>query len=290
MMKLVDLHTHTTASDGTDTPEELVRHAREADLAAVAVTDHDTVSGLDEAVRTGRELGVEVIRGCELSTASEKGEIHILGLWLPADIGPLGEKLAYLRRMRGERNARIVDRLHELGVDISMEEIRAEARGDAVGRPHIAAVLVRRGFCPDARAAFADYLGRTGRAYVPRTLLEPGETVRMLHDLGATVVWAHPMLTRADMAWREEFMAGLKEHGLDAVEAHHSDHSEADARECAAMAARHGLAVSGGSDYHGGNKPKIRLGVGHGRLRVPYSILEDLKALRAGRGLPTEIA
>ena len=143
-MKLIDLHTHTLASDGTDSPSALVQKAHAAGLAAVAVTDHDTVSGLDEAEEAGRDLGIKVIRGCELSTHTEYGEVHILGLWLPRDAAPLQDQLGYLRRKRCERNRAIVEKLRALGLDISLEEVRAIAK-ESVGRPHIAAVLASKG-------------------------------------------------------------------------------------------------------------------------------------------------
>lgn len=285
-MKLVDLHTHTQASDGTTTPGELVRLARECGLAAVAVTDHDTVSGLDEAQAAGKECGIDVVRGCELSTSTDMGEMHILGLWLPEDVSLLQGKLEYLRRKRGERNIRIVEKLQHLGIDISIEEVLDEARGECVGRPHIAAVLIRKGVVKDIGAAFKEYLGYYGKAYLPKEVLEPEEAVRLLCELGATVSWAHPMLSKTDEQWRDNFLRRLVDNGLSAIEAYHSEHSDADVRVCTDMARRYGLALSGGSDYHGTNKPKIRLGVGYGGLRVPYAVYEALQTQRARRGLP----
>ncbi len=285
-MKLVDLHTHTQASDGTTAPGDLVRLAHECGLAALAVTDHDTVSGLAEAQAAGKECGITVVRGCELSTSTDKGEMHILGLWLPEDVAPLQSKLEYLRLKRGERNIRIVEKLQNIGIDISIEEVLDEARGESVGRPHIAAVLIRKGVVKDIGAAFKDYLGYYGKAYLPKEVLEPEEAVRLLSGLGATVSWAHPMLSKVSAEWRDAFVRRLVENGLSAIEAYHSEHSDADVRECIALARRYDLALSGGSDYHGTNKPKIRLGAGYGALRVPYTVFEALQTQRARRGLP----
>lgn len=285
-MKFVDLHTHTQASDGTTAPGDLVRLAQECGLAAIAVTDHDTVSGLAEAQAAGKEYGVEVVRGCELSTSTDIGEMHILGLWLPEDVSPLQGKLEYLWQKRQERNIRIVEKLQNLGIDIAMEEVLDEARGECVGRPHIAAVLMHKGVVRDMRAAFKEYLGYQGKAYLPKDVLEPEEAVRLLCDLGATVSWAHPMLSKTSEEWREAFLRRLVDNGLSAIEAYHSEHSNADVRLCLEMAKRYGLALSGGSDYHGANKPKIRLGIGYGSLRVFYTLFEALQTQRVRRGLP----
>ena len=227
-----------------------------------------------------------MVRGCELSTSTDMGEMHILGLWLPEDVSLLQGKLEYLRRKRGERNIRIVEKLQGLGIDISIEEVLDEARGESVGRPHIAAVLIRKGVVKDIGAAFKEYLGYYGKAYLPKEVLEPEEAVRLLCELGASVSWAHPMLSKTSDEWRENFLRRLVDNGLSAIEAYHSEHSDADVRVCIDMARRYGLALSGGSDYHGTNKPKIRLGVGYGGLRVPYAVYEALQTQRARRGLP----
>ncbi|MBE6441142.1 MAG: PHP domain-containing protein [Desulfovibrio desulfuricans] len=284
--KFVDLHTHSTASDGTDSPAAVVAAAGAAGLAAMALTDHDTLAGLDEAQAAGRELGVEVVRGCEISSGTEYGELHILGLWLPRDAAPLEEKLVWLRQKRQERNIGIVRRLCELGLNISMDDVLAEAGGESVGRPHIAAVLLRKGYVRDKNAAFRDYLGSGGRAYLPKTVPSPEESVRLLAGLGATVSLAHPMLRKTPAGWLESMVVRLKACGLDAIEAYHSEHSEAQVRACLALARKHDLGVSGGSDYHGGNKPSIRIGRGYGGLRVSVAVFEDLRRRRAAAGLP----
>lgn len=285
-MKLIDLHTHSLASDGTDSPSALVEKAHAAGLAALAVTDHDTLSGLEEAEATGRSLGISVIRGCELSTGTEHGEMHILGLWLPREAKPLQERLVFLRRKRAERNALIVEKLRGLGLAISMDDVREAARGESVGRPHIADVLLRKGYAKDSRQAFQEYLGSRGKAFVPKEVLEPEAAVRLLAGLGATVCLAHPMLQKYPGGWLEGFTGRLAGYGLTTIEAWHSEHSEADVRACLALARRFGLGVSGGSDYHGGNKPGIRLGVGRGGLRVGLDVLENLEAARRAQGLP----
>jgi predicted metal-dependent phosphoesterase TrpH len=284
-MKFIDLHTHSSASDGTDSPAQLVAKAHAAGLAAVAITDHDTLSGLDEGQQAGRDLGIEVVRGCEISTGTELGELHILGLWLPQNPQPLLDRLCWLREKRAERNMGIVQKLQDLGYDISMEEVLAAARGESVGRPHIAEVLLRKGFAKDVRQVFREFLGSRGKAYLPKTVLEPEESVSLLASAGATVCLAHPLLWRAPAGWLDTMVARLKDYGLSAIEAYHSEHSEADIRTCLALAKRFNLGVSGGSDYHGSNKPTIRLGQGYGGLRVSQSVYEGLKQRRMSAGL-----
>lgn len=285
-MRFIDLHTHSQASDGTDSPAQLVAGAAAAGLAAVALTDHDTLSGLDEAEAAAQRHGIEFLRGCELSTRTEYGEMHILGLWLPRKADALEQRLADIRHKRDNRNAHILEKLATLGISISMDELQHEARGESVGRPHIAALLVKKGAVPDMETAFREYLGSGGRAYLPKEVLEPEEAVRLMAGLGATVSLAHPCLKPLPPDWLEAFVLHLKACGLSAIEAYHSEHSDAAVRSCVDLARRLDLGLSGGSDYHGRNKPRIRLGHGYGGLRVPLDILEDLKARRRQQGLP----
>ncbi len=284
-VRFIDLHIHTTASDGSDTPAQVVEKAARIGLAAVAITDHDTVSGLAEAEEAGRRFGVEVIRGCELSVTSEYGEVHLLALWLPEDLSMLESTLAQLRHKRNERNARILARLAESGIHLTPGDLGREAGGESVGRPHIARALVRHGHAADTSEAFARYLGKGCPAYVPKENLEPEQGVRLAASLGALVSLAHPMLVRCPAAWLDAFTARLKTCGLGAVEAYHSEHSAQQERDAAALAARHGLLLTGGSDYHGISKPRVHLGRGKGGLRVTTAVLDRLKAARAVEGL-----
>ncbi|MDE5878608.1 MAG: PHP domain-containing protein [Desulfovibrio sp.] len=282
---LVDLHTHSTASDGTESPAELVARAHAAGLAAIALTDHDTLGGLDEAENAARKLGLGFIRGCEISTREGGFEYHILGLWVPRKAEALDNWLGAVRRRRNERNAEMVARLRALGLDISLEDLQARARG-SVGRPHMAAALVDKGYVPDVGAAFRDYLGSGCPAYVPKHVPPPEEAVRVLASVGASAVLAHPFLNAAARPTIAALAERLSACGLAALEAWHTSHSDADTRECVELAARLGLGLSGGSDYHGANKPGIGLGRGYGSLRVPVAVLEALRDGRRARGLP----
>ena len=292
-IRFIDLHSHSTASDGSDAPAELVRKAAAAKLAAIALTDHDTTSGLDEAVHEGRQRGIEVIRGCELGVRCEHGELHILGLWLPEGedgVTPLDATLAELRDHRAIRNRRIAAQLRTCGVDIEYAEVEAISGGESVSRLHFARILHDKGYVATPQEAFARYIGPGGRAYVAKETLSPTDGVALLHSVGATVALAHPMLFRYPgngfAEWLDDTVADLKRHGLDAIEAYHSEHSQADTRRCVDMAARHGLALTGGSDYHGAGKPGISLGRGRGGLRVTTTVLDDLKERRRRQGLP----
>ena len=284
-MRLVDLHTHSTASDGADTPAALVRRAARAGLVAVALTDHDTVSGLPEAQAAGREHGIEVIRGCEVSAASPYGEAHILGLWLPEDVGRLEAVLEDQRQKRTLRNRRILERLADKGIALTYDEVLAEAGGETVGRPHIAAALVRRGYASSVRESFQKWLGRNGAAFVARESMDMQDAVRLLAGLGATVCLAHIRLLPCPDSWVEDTVRALKPCGLTAIEAWHSEYTPADTRFCVDVAARHHLGLTGGSDYHGDAKRGVALGVGRGNLRVTAGALEGLKARRRAAGL-----
>ncbi|MDR2573927.1 MAG: PHP domain-containing protein [Desulfovibrio sp.] len=289
-MPLIDLHTHSNASDGSDSPAQLVAAARVSGLAAIALTDHDTIAGLEEAEAAGRDMGVTVIRGCELSTTAENGalRLHILALWLPRDTGDLKACLQDLRAKRDARNDRIVALLRGCDLDISMDDVRDLARGESVGRPHIAAALLVKGYVKTPAEAFKRYLGRQGKAYVPKEVMPAEEAVRMLAGLGATVCLAHPMLDKPPPDKLEALVSRLVKQGLSAVEIWHSEHSAADTRAALGLAQRFGLGLSGGSDYHGLNKPGIRMGTGRGNLRMRLDVLENLARLRRQRGLPVE--
>ena len=288
-MRLIDLHCHSTASDGSDDPAELVRKAVDAGLAALAVTDHDSLAGLDEAQRAAEGTQLELIRGCELSAQGEGGEMHILGLWIPREhpnLTAFEGALRDLRNHRAVRNQIMVERLRKQGCSLSYDDVLAEAGGESVGRPHIARVLVRKGYAKSAQEIFTRYLGSKGSAYEPKKVLQPEEAVELLLSVGASAAFAHPKLIRASDTWLEAMAIRLRTCGVSVMEAYHSEHSETDTRFCLALAARQGFALCGGSDYHGKLKPNIALGMGRGGLRVPENVLEQLKQQRREQGLP----
>ena len=286
-MTFIDLHTHSTASDGTDSPADLVRKAAQAHLAVLALTDHDTLAGLDEAEEEAKQRNIVFVRGCEISTATPWGEAHFLGLWIPEEpekTARLEAALEKVRMGRKERNLRIAEKLRALGLDVSYEAAEALAGGAVVGRPHFAALLCSMGVVKDRREAFRQYLGKDGLAYEPRRLMSPGEVVSLLKSTGAVVSMAHPRLLHAPVEELDHLVVGLKEQGLDALEAYHSEHDAGDVRLCVELAARYDLQLSGGSDYHGLAKPNISLGRGKGGLRVGLGVYDELMRYRALQG------
>lgn len=275
----VDLHSHSTYSDGSDTPAELVSRARERGLTAVALTDHDTLEGVEEA--TAAADGIEVIPGTELSLQRLEGGMHLVVLWLPPGRGPLQDRLAELQYARGSRNQLIVDELTRLGMPITLDEILIEAGDGSVGRPHIAAVMVRKGYVPDIKTAFDLWLANGAPAYVKRRLLTPEEGIGLAIESGAVPVLAHPhtlgINRSVEMA---DILDELKSYGLIGLEAHYSAYHQHERDGYADLARRFGLLASGGSDYHGTYKQGIELGSGHGDLAVPESLLEALRERR----------
>ncbi|MFI3272881.1 MAG: PHP domain-containing protein [Pseudomonadota bacterium] len=299
--RLVDLHTHTTASDGTDSPSEVVRKAAKLGLLAVAITDHDTTAGHAEAFEAGKKYQIEVIGGCELSTTHEvptqnnsetkKLSVHILGLWLPKDEQLYADYLYRLQNVRNLRNMQMIEKLQGLGVNISYEELLRQTKekyGDvqSIGRPHIASALVQAGYIAQETDAYPQYIGMGAPAYVARQGITPQEAVAFLASIGATVAMAHPMIINWEKQQINDLIADLKAAGLHAIEAYHPSHNQEQVRQCVELASHHGLALSGGSDYHGTAKPKLQLGSGKGGLRVAWHVLEALKEQRRKLGLP----
>lgn len=276
-MALIDLHTHTTASDGTLSPKELVALAAQKGLAAVAITDHDTLAGLPEARLAGAEHGVDVVGGVELSVADGPSSIHLVGLFVPDNPGPLAERLDWLRERRHDRNRRILDKLKDLGVTLDYESVTALAQG-AVGRPHIAQALLAQGVVSSFKEAFTRFLGAYGKAYVPKDKLPLALAIELLHAEGALAVLAHPYILGQSGPVLAETVARYRAAGLDAIEAFYTEHSQYQTLEYLALARKLGLAVSGGSDYHGAAKPEVELGRGRGSLRIDIGVLDVLRA------------
>ncbi|MBR4742345.1 MAG: PHP domain-containing protein [Desulfovibrio sp.] len=286
-MDSIDLHTHSTFSDGSKTPEELVWEAKACGLHALALTDHDTCNGLDLAVHAASAANIHFVRGCELSAHSELGELHILGLWVPPKSAALENTLAMLRQRRCTRNEKMVEKLCQLGLPLSMEDLLACAGTQTtVGRPHIALAMIQKGYVRSLKEAFKQYLGFGAKAYVSREVFPAQEAVRVLSRLGATVALAHPMIHHYPRQWLRKQIMLLMEVGLDALEVWHTEHSEQDSAFCLQLAHELGLGVSGGSDYHGKNKPTVLLGRGHGNLAVSVQVLHDLEERRRSKGLP----
>lgn len=279
-MDTIDLHTHSTFSDGTFTPLQLVKYAEEKGLKAFALTDHDTTEGIKEAKSI--ETNVEVISGVEISTRYDKKEIHIVGLYINENDTDLNKQLKYYREKRVTRNFEILEKLNSLGVDITIDDVKESCTGDVISRAHIAKALVSKGFVGSYTEAFDRYLGDNKCAYVPRETLNYEESMELITKAGGVPVLAHPLLYKMSDTNLENMMVKLRQKGLKAVEVYYSTHSNSDTQHVMAMANRVGLIYSGGSDFHGATKPKIDMGTGMGKLAVPYEILEKIRGERNG--------
>ena len=279
-MDTIDLHTHSTFSDGTFTPLQLVKYAEEKGLKAFALTDHDTTEGVKEAKSI--ETNVEVISGVEISTRYDKKEIHIVGLYVNENDADLNKQLKYYREKRVTRNFEILEKLNSLGVNITIDDVKERCTGDVISRAHIAKALVSKGFVGSYTEAFDRYLGDNKCAYVPRETLNYEESMELITKAGGVPVLAHPLLYKMSDTNLENMMVKLRQKGLKAVEVYYSTHSNSDTQHIMAMANRVGLIYSGGSDFHGATKPKIDMGTGMGKLAVPYEILEKIRGERNG--------
>jgi 3',5'-nucleoside bisphosphate phosphatase len=281
---LIDLHSHTNQSDGSLSPVELIAEAGRCGVDVLGITDHDTFAGFDEAVRFAPP-GLELVCGIELSTKLNSRSVHLLGYFPAGEIGGgFREWVLDFQASRRERNIRLAARLRELGFDIRVEE--AEAMGHGVtGRPHFARVMVSKGYVSNVRQAFDDYLDESAIAYVHRREPELVEAVEIVRSGGGVASLAHPVRVSADVS---ALMPMLCARGLNAIEAYHSDHTPADTEFFVALARRHGLLVTGGSDFHGAVKPAVRLGTGlRGNLRVPPEVMDGLRACWAPSAVTT---
>lgn len=285
-MSQIDLHAHSTASDGTYTPFELVRHAKNKGLKAIALTDHDTTDGLAQAMEAGKDLDIEVIPGCELSV-EYPGLMHIIGLWVTPDAPVLSSALRELRAKRNNRNNIMISKLQETGVDISFEEVKQLAGDAAMGRPHISRVLMNKGIISNIQEAFDKYIGPGGAAYVPKEKFSPEKAIAMLKSEQATVILAHPFSLKLSPEGLRKELLNLKEMGLDGMEVFYPEHFAEQTRTYLKICQELDLLPSGGSDFHGSIKPDISLGKGKGKLNMPYSIVQDMKNRRIEQGLWT---
>jgi len=286
---MIDLHTHTTASDGTDTPEQLLQRAETSGITALAITDHDTLEGVDSVLQTAARAGLELIRGVELSTRvtvetdPRRRNAHLLGYFF-AEPGPeFRAWLTSLLKGRKERNGRIAKRLQELGLDVRLEEAEALGR-NITARPHFASVMIRKGYVKSVREAFDVYLGETGCAYIERADPPVEEAIRRVRAAGGVTSLAHAIrLNQPDPARELELISAWARAGLDALEVWHSDHGEAEVARYGHIADVCNLARTGGSDFHGDHTPGVLPGIGKGSLRVPASALNDLHRIAARR-------
>jgi predicted metal-dependent phosphoesterase TrpH len=280
---VIDLHSHSTMSDGTDPPAEVVRLASEAGLSALALTDHDTLDHVSEARAAAGERELRLIPGCEIScelAGRAPGSMHLLVFFVDDEPGELQDRLAALQVARNERNEQIVEALNAHGVPITVADVHAQAGPGSVGRPHIARVLMESGHVGSIQEAFDVWLGKGQPAYFERDRLGPEEAIALTHASGGVCAVAHPgSLGLADDAL-DEFAGELADAGLDGLECEYGAYEREERAPLHELARRHGLAPTGGSDYHGENKPGLSVGVGRGDLRVPDRFLTELESRR----------
>jgi predicted metal-dependent phosphoesterase TrpH len=281
-MKYIDLHVHSNVSDGTLTPEEVVKLAVKSGLAAIALTDHDTLAGVAKAQAVAAaesENGhpIRVIPGTEISVMYNNKDIHILGLFMDPENEQLVEALTLARLKRDERNEKMAANLRTAGIDITIEKLRQEEGEAVLTRAHFAKFMVKYGYCKTLQDVFTRYLNNDSPYYVPREYLSPEQAIQLIHEAGGLAVLAHPLLYKFTLDAVEQLAAYLAGLGLDGIEAIYSSNTGFDEGRMLHIANKYNLAVSGGSDFHGANKPDLNIGSGRGNLKIPCSVLENLE-------------
>lgn len=279
-MRYVDLHVHSNASDGTLTPSEVVHLALQKNLAAIALSDHDTVKGVPKAISAAEGTTLEVVPATELSCYYQNVEIHVLGLFVDYKDADFQAKLEELEQERMQRNLDMIALFQRDNISITLEELRAGNPRSVITRAHFARVLVEKGYCKDKNAAFDRYVGVGCPYYLPKPQITPELSLPLITKAGGIPILAHPMLYKLGYRQVEELIQYLIPLGLKGIEAYHSSNNISQSDKLRSLALKYHLVVSGGSDFHGANKPDIELGTGRGSLRITESILDAIKQLR----------
>ena len=282
-MNLIDLHAHTTCSDGTFTPTELIEYAAEKNLKAIAITDHDTICAIEEAAPLAAKYGIELIPGVEISAFYNEVEIHVLGLFIDIKNPEFLNMLNHYLSMRHERNLQVIKLMNKENIPITLEDLQTLSGGEITGRSHFAQYLVANGYASSIKEAFGNYLIRGRKTFVSRVLPDYKETLEIIRKAGGIPVLAHPVSYRLDYETCEAMIKELKADGLMGLEAIYSTNTPEDDAAYQAIANKYSLIITGGSDFHGDNKPGLDLGSGYGNLAIDYSILENLKRFRPAR-------
>lgn len=282
-MRAVDLHTHTICSDGSKTPKELIDYAIEKGLSAIAITDHDTVAGLDEAIDYAKDKDITVIPGIELSTEYNGRDIHIVGLNIDYKDTEFTSYLVEFVKERDNRNVKMCKLLTEYGIPMDYEQLKAHYPGSVITRAHYARYMFEMGYTTYLKEAFDRYVGDQCPCFVPREKITPAEGVALIKKARGIPVLAHPMLYHMNWANIQKLTDTLLPEGLMAIEAIYTTNTNSDERETREFAIQNGLLISGGSDYHGAAKPKTDLGVGFGKLFVPEEVWHNLNEAQKER-------
>jgi len=278
----IDLHIHTTASDGTFTPSEIVAHAVKLKLKAIAITDHDTLAGSGEALSSGIPAALEFLTGVEISAAPpplyhQAGSFHLLGYSIRLDDAVLNRTLEKLQAARKNRNPAIIDRLNALGISISLDEVRALAGEAQLGRPHIAQLMVNKGVVSSIDEAFDQFLGADKPAYVDKYRVKCSHAIAAILEAGGIPVLAHPGLLEYESDQQLDELIGLvKQMGIQGIEVYYPEHTADQTVLFKELAQRHDLLMTGGTDFHGGIHPEIEMGSGKGNLHISYELYQKL--------------
>ncbi|WP_026527103.1 PHP domain-containing protein [Butyrivibrio sp. VCD2006] len=277
-MKKADLHTHSTASDGTYSPSELIDYAYEKGLSAIALTDHDTVSGLFEAMERGKLYPeLEVIPGIEYSTVRNGKDVHIVGLYIDYQSDSFKKSLQGFIDSRTERNRQMCKKLTDAGMPITYEELVQKNPGAVITRAHFGKLLLEKGYITSVKEAFDRFIGDHCPYYVPREKITPEMAIDQILSAGGVPVLAHPVLYGLGRDAMDELVHSMKDAGIVGIEAIYGTYTPQDERDIKALAMKYNLLISGGSDFHGKNKPHIDLGAGTGKMTVPYEVAERIK-------------
>jgi len=285
----IDLHIHSTASDGSLTPKEILDHAQNINLAAIAITDHDSIDGSRDALRAGIPSCFNFLTGVEISAAHPSffpgsGSFHILGYNIRLDDPDLNQALNQLRQARKNRNPKIVKRLNEMGFQISLEEVRQTVGEGQMGRPHIAYTMMKKGFVKSVDEAFDKYLGAAKPAYVDKERIGCEDALKLIRNAGGVAVLAHPgLLNIADESRLEKLMQDLIDMGMGGMEVYYPEHSPEQIRRYTELAKKYSLLITGGTDFHGSVTPEIKMGSGKGELFIPYQLYEKLTRVSTRR-------
>jgi predicted metal-dependent phosphoesterase TrpH len=283
----IDLHIHSTASDGSFTPAEILDHAQKLNLAAIAITDHDSIDGSRQALRIGIPPSFNFLTGVEISAAHPpffpgSGSFHILGYDIHLDNRDLNQALSKLQDARKNRNPAILKRLNKLGFQISLEEVNQEVGEGQLGRPHIAYAMVKKGFVASIDEAFDKYLGTSGPAYVDKYRIECEHAINIIRAAGGVPVLAHPALLNIENNQKlDALLQNLMKIGLAGIEVYYPGHSPQQIRQYTELAGKYGLLMTGGTDFHGTITPQIKMGSGKGSLFIPYLLYEKLLGAQA---------
>ncbi len=274
---MIDLHTHSRFSDGSDSPQTIIELAKDAGCQSVALTDHDRMDGVEIARKRAEELGIGFVPGVEISCIFQSGTFHLLAYFLEPTSGPLQDRLVEIQLARAQRNRVLASKLAEAGFPITWDELMEEAGGPNLGRPHFAAVMLRKGIVTSIQEAFDRYLAKGRPFYVSKVLLSPKEAIELVKASGALAVLAHPKSLEAEDSEFPSYLRELKEYGLVGLESYYGRYSAEERESLAKLARSMSLVATGGSDYHGTYKTGLKICIGEGDLEVPDSVLAELE-------------